>query len=130
MLSFHLKMQGMCIIYQLFTVFLFLNFFLSGVRSTYMQHVYDFYKPDMNSEYPVVDGKLSVQCYLQALDECYQQFKKKAQREGIAGEAFKKKKRLNIMLPSVGWVIPGCCVLIIGYSNSMKSIHKVKGKMS
>lgn len=54
------------------------------VRSTYMQHVYDFYKPDMNSEYPVVDGKLSVQCYLQALDECYQQFKKKAQREGIA----------------------------------------------
>lgn len=58
-----------------------------------MQHVYDFYKPDMNSEYPVVDGKLSVQCYLQAMDECYQQFKKKAQREGIAGEAFTKKKK-------------------------------------
>lgn len=51
------------------------------VRSTYMQHVYDFYKPDMLSEYPVVDGKLSVQCYLRALDQCYQAFTKKAQQE-------------------------------------------------
>ena len=36
-----------------------------------MQHAYDFYKPDMSSEYPVVDGKLSIQCYLGALDKCY-----------------------------------------------------------
>lgn len=43
-----------------------------GVRSTYMRHTYDFYKPDLTSEYPVVDGKLSVQCYLDALDKCYQ----------------------------------------------------------
>ncbi|KAM6233164.1 LOW QUALITY PROTEIN: hydroxymethylglutaryl-CoA synthase, cytoplasmic-like [Porphyrio hochstetteri] len=32
---------------------------------------YDFYKPDTVSEYPVVDGKLSVQCYFSALDRCY-----------------------------------------------------------
>lgn len=37
-----------------------------------MDHVYDFYKPDMSSEYPTVDGKLSIQCYLTALDRCYQ----------------------------------------------------------
>lgn len=43
-----------------------------GVRSTYMRHSYDFYKPDLTSEYPVVDGKLSIQCYLDALDKCYQ----------------------------------------------------------
>lgn len=43
-----------------------------GVRSTYMRHAYDFYKPDLTSEYPVVDGKLSIQCYLSALDKCYQ----------------------------------------------------------
>jgi hydroxymethylglutaryl-CoA synthase len=29
------------------------------VRSTYMANVYDFYKPDMKSEYPTVDGPLS-----------------------------------------------------------------------
>ena len=37
-----------------------------------MEHAYDFYKPDLSSEYPVVDGKLSIQCYLGALDKCYQ----------------------------------------------------------
>ena len=56
---------------------------VSGVRSTHMQHVYDFYKPDMSSEYPVVDGKLSVQCYLSALGTCYGLYKKKAAGKGV-----------------------------------------------
>lgn len=43
-----------------------------------MEHAYDFYKPDLSSEYPVVDGKLSIQCYLSALDKCYQRFADKA----------------------------------------------------
>lgn len=51
---------------------------LVGVRSTHMEHVYDFYKPDLQSEYPVVDGKLSIQCYLGALDKCYQRYRNKA----------------------------------------------------
>ena len=34
-------------------------FVLIGLRGTHMQHAYDFYKPDMLSEYPIVDGKLS-----------------------------------------------------------------------
>uniref|UniRef100_A0AAG5DI14 Hydroxymethylglutaryl-CoA synthase n=1 Tax=Anopheles atroparvus TaxID=41427 RepID=A0AAG5DI14_ANOAO len=52
-----------------------------GLRATYMKHAYDFYKPDLSSEYPVVDGKLSIQCYLSALDACYQLYRKKfAQR--------------------------------------------------
>jgi hydroxymethylglutaryl-CoA synthase len=44
-----------------------------------MTHVYDFYKPDLSSPYPVVDGQLSVQCYTSALDTCYTQYCKKAQ---------------------------------------------------
>lgn len=43
-----------------------------------MEHAYDFYKPDLSSEYPVVDGKLSIQCYLSALDKCYQHYADKA----------------------------------------------------
>lgn len=43
-----------------------------GVRATYVKHAYDFYKPDLTSEYPTVDGKLSIECYLSALDHCYQ----------------------------------------------------------
>lgn len=48
-----------------------------------MQHVYDFYKPDMSSEYPVVDAKLSIQCYLSALDKCYAKYKLKADSKGL-----------------------------------------------
>ncbi|VEN58557.1 unnamed protein product [Callosobruchus maculatus] len=51
-----------------------------GIRSTYVKHVYDFYKPDLTSEYAVVDGKLSVQCYLSALDNCYQLYVKNASK--------------------------------------------------
>eukprot|EP00092_Neocalanus_flemingeri_P028609 GFUD01031066.1.p1 GENE.GFUD01031066.1~~GFUD01031066.1.p1 ORF type:complete len:483 (+),score=100.87 GFUD01031066.1:230-1678(+) len=54
-----------------------------GVRATHMQHVYDFYKPDMSSEYPVVDAKLSIQCYLSALDKCYAKYKIKSDSKGL-----------------------------------------------
>ncbi|XP_068669773.1 hydroxymethylglutaryl-CoA synthase-like [Aristolochia californica] len=48
--------------------------FESKLRGTHMTHVYDFYKPNLASEYPVVDGKLSQTCYLMALDSCYNRF--------------------------------------------------------
>lgn len=46
-----------------------------------MRHAYDFYKPDLTSEYPIVDGKLSVQSYITALDNCYQNYCKKAKNK-------------------------------------------------
>ncbi|KAI0230075.1 3-hydroxy-3-methylglutaryl coenzyme A synthase [Massospora cicadina] len=48
-----------------------------GLRATHMEHVYDFYKPDLMSEYPAVNGVLSVECYLRSLDKCYALYKKK-----------------------------------------------------
>lgn len=48
--------------------------FDQGLRASYMNHAYDFYKPDLRSEYPFVDGELSIQCYLNALDNCYQKY--------------------------------------------------------
>ncbi|XP_050429911.1 hydroxymethylglutaryl-CoA synthase 1 [Adelges cooleyi] len=48
-----------------------------GLRGSYMNHAYDFFKPDLTSEYPVVDGKLSIQCYLNALDQCYKSYRSK-----------------------------------------------------
>lgn len=51
--------------------------FERGLRSIHINHTYDFYKPILDSEYPIVDGKLSVICYLNALDKCYQLYKKK-----------------------------------------------------
>ncbi|XP_025069394.1 hydroxymethylglutaryl-CoA synthase, mitochondrial isoform X2 [Alligator sinensis] len=58
-----------------------------GLRGTHMENAYDFYKPNLASEYPVVDGKLSIQCYFRALDQCYAVYRKKIQsqwqKEGI-----------------------------------------------
>jgi len=48
-----------------------------GVRSSHSVHVYDFYKPDLESEYPRVDGQLSIKCYLSSLDKCYQRYRQK-----------------------------------------------------
>lgn len=50
-----------------------------GLRATCMRHVYDFYKPDLRSEYPVVDSKLSIQSYLSSLDECYKRYRQKVE---------------------------------------------------
>ncbi|KAI1078044.1 hydroxymethylglutaryl-CoA synthase [Whalleya microplaca] len=57
-----------------------------GLRGTYMQHVYDFYKPDLTSEYPYVDGHYSVNCYTEALDAAYRAYcKREAQLQSPAG---------------------------------------------
>lgn len=47
------------------------------VRSSYMEHQYDFYKPNPTSEYPLVDGHQSIEIYLNALRQCYKSFKQK-----------------------------------------------------
>ncbi|KAH7048408.1 hydroxymethylglutaryl-coenzyme A synthase C terminal-domain-containing protein [Macrophomina phaseolina] len=44
------------------------------VRASYMAHVYDFYKPDLTSEYPYVDGQFSIRCYTEAVDACYKAY--------------------------------------------------------
>ncbi|KAG5456601.1 MAG: hydroxymethylglutaryl-coenzyme A synthase C terminal-domain-containing protein, partial [Olpidium bornovanus] len=55
-----------------------------GLRGTHMDHVYDFYKPDLSSEFPEVDGKLSVECYLKSVDICYHRYLKKLENaEGV-----------------------------------------------
>ncbi|VAI74672.1 unnamed protein product [Triticum turgidum subsp. durum] len=65
--------------------------FESKYRASHMAHVYDFYKPDLASEYPVVDGKLSQTCYLMALDSCYRQYC--AKYEKLVGEKFSISER-------------------------------------
>ncbi|KAI3812975.1 hypothetical protein L1987_17688 [Smallanthus sonchifolius] len=54
--------------------------FESKFRASHMAHAYDFYKPDLASEYPVVDGKLSQTCYLMALDSCYKGYCQKYEK--------------------------------------------------
>ncbi|KAF4540644.1 Hydroxymethylglutaryl-CoA synthase [Lasiodiplodia theobromae] len=54
-----------------------------GVRGLFMKHTYDFYKAQMTSEYPLVDGQFSIQCYTEAVDACYNNYQ--ARRARLAG---------------------------------------------
>ncbi|KAI0281777.1 hydroxymethylglutaryl-CoA synthase [Russula aff. rugulosa BPL654] len=65
------------------------------IHGTYMDNTYDFYKPKLDSEYPVVDGPLSVTTYIAAMDGAYSAFRAKvasASRalSGHAGETHGK----------------------------------------
>ena len=60
--------------------------FEAGVRGSYMENAWDFYKPRLSSEYPIVDGKLSNDCYLRALDRCYTRYS--AAFEKVLGHPF------------------------------------------
>ena len=48
--------------------------FEPGLRGTYIKHAYDFYKADLTSEYPIVDGQYSIKCYTEAVDNCYRNY--------------------------------------------------------
>lgn len=54
---------------------------LDGPRATYAANTWDFYKPDPSVEYPVVDGALSQTCYYQALENCYEQYVSKFNKQ-------------------------------------------------
>jgi hydroxymethylglutaryl-CoA synthase len=72
-------------------------FFEPGMCGSYMQHAYDFYKSDMTSEYPLVDGHFSIKCYTETLDACYKAYNKReaALRKSMNGSAPKTKTGLD-----------------------------------
>lgn len=49
-----------------------------ATHGTYMSNTYDFYKPQLDSEYPTVDGPLSITTYITALDNSYSRYREKA----------------------------------------------------
>lgn len=48
-----------------------------GERATHAAHVWDFFKPNPATEYPVVHGALSQTCYYQALEDVYERWSQK-----------------------------------------------------
>lgn len=54
--------------------------FEPGLRGSYINHAYDFFKPDLTSEYPILDGQYSLRCYSEAMDNCYRAYNAREQR--------------------------------------------------
>ncbi|PWN51887.1 hydroxy methylglutaryl-CoA synthase [Violaceomyces palustris] len=51
---------------------------MEPVHGTHMDHYWDFYKPNLSSEYPEVDGPETIQAYLGCLDKAYDAYRRKA----------------------------------------------------
>nr|POE89796.1 hydroxymethylglutaryl-coa synthase [Quercus suber] len=54
--------------------------FEPGLRGSYITHAYDFYKADLTSEYPLVDGHFSIKCYSEAVDACYKAYNEREKK--------------------------------------------------
>jgi len=63
-------------------------FYVEPLRASYMAHEYDFYKPNLSSPFPVVDGKHSNLCFAKAFDICYELLNSKFSTSGISPEDF------------------------------------------
>ncbi|CAK4034453.1 hydroxymethylglutaryl- synthase [Lecanosticta acicola] len=59
----------------------------SGLRGSHFRHTYDFYKADFSTEYPDLDGPLSVKCYNEALEACYRIYQYKLKRQESTHDA-------------------------------------------
>ena len=57
-------------------------------KASHYDHVYDFYKPDPVSPFPIVDGHYSNSCYLDSLDKCYQRFLAKLEGDQVDLSSF------------------------------------------
>ena len=71
--------------------------FEPGLRGSHIAHAYDFYKPDLTSEYPYVDGHFSIKCYTQAVDACYKAYnaREKALKGVVNGTVSEEKTPLD-----------------------------------
>lgn len=62
------------------------------IHGSHMANTYDFYKPQLDSEYPQVDGPLSITTYLGALDASYARYREKWARSGSTSPAAQDPK--------------------------------------
>lgn len=76
------------------------------LRGTYMTHAYDFYKPDVKVEYPVVNGHESLRCYVSALDKCYERLR--ARRDSAASDPVEAVEGIVDLFDYMAFHTPNC----------------------
>ena len=96
--------------------------FEPGLRGTYMKHAYDFYKADLTSEYPIVDGQYSVKCYTEAVDACYkgyQERKAKLQKDNKITNGIHEEKESQTPIDDFDYMVfhaPTCKLVSKNYA--------------
>ena len=69
-----------------------LTYVLTATHGTFMANAWDFYKPALSSEFPEVDGPLTLITYLGTLETVYDTYRKKvAARQQRSGSSSSSK---------------------------------------
>lgn len=91
---------------------------LEPAHGSFMEHAYDFYKPDFTSEYPYVDGHFSLSCYVKAVDQCYKNYSAKAVKKGIAPKSGSDTVGLDHFDFNV-FHVPTCKLVVKSYARML-----------
>ncbi|KAG2358515.1 hydroxymethylglutaryl-coenzyme A synthase N terminal-domain-containing protein [Suillus spraguei] len=79
------------------------------IHGNHMTNTYDFYKPRLDSEYPEVDGPVSVTTYTSALDNAYSRFREKTAKAKKAqhnnGYANAKESQASFSIDDIDYAV-------------------------
>ncbi|KAJ8059829.1 hypothetical protein OCU04_011459 [Sclerotinia nivalis] len=87
------------------------------LKGVYMTHAYDFYKPDTNVEFPIVNGHESIGCYIGALDSCHKNLLERIEaRNKLNGDNSKSMpKRVLDLFDYMAFHTPNCKLVSKSY---------------
>ncbi|KAK1524051.1 hydroxymethylglutaryl-CoA synthase [Colletotrichum costaricense] len=89
-----------------------------ALKGTFMTHAYDFYKPDLKAEFPLVNGHESLRSYMSALDGCYQRLREKVEAANQRTNGLGPKTDTNNLLNIFNYMAfhtPNCKIVSKSY---------------
>ena len=88
-----------------------------SLRGVYMTNTFDFYKPDLKVEFPIVNGHESIVCYLSALDGCHKDLLRRAEaaKNKPNGDGPKSVKNVLDLFDYMAFHTPNCKLVSKSY---------------
>ncbi|KAL0939753.1 hydroxymethylglutaryl synthase [Colletotrichum truncatum] len=100
------------------------------LKGTFMTHAYDFYKPDLKAEFPVVNGHESLRCYTSALDGCYNRLRERVEEANVKANGHGPKTDTRSLLDIFDYMAfhtPNCKLVSKSYGRLLYNDYKLGG---
>ncbi|KAI8291276.1 Hydroxymethylglutaryl-CoA synthase [Colletotrichum sp. SAR11_57] len=101
-----------------------------ALKGTFMTHAYDFYKPDLKAEFPVVNGHDSLRCYTSALDGCYNRLRERVEEANVKANGHGPKTNTRSLLDIFDFMAfhtPNCKLVSKSYGRLLYNDYKQGG---
>ncbi|KAI8155065.1 Hydroxymethylglutaryl-CoA synthase [Colletotrichum sp. SAR 10_70] len=101
-----------------------------ALKGTFMTHAYDFYKPDLKAEFPVVNGHESLRCYTSALDGCYNRLRERVEEANVKANGHGPKTDTRSLLDIFDYMAfhtPNCKLVSKSYGRLLYNDYKQDG---